>query len=768
MKESIHFAGWIVLLLGAVAADSRSSQSDSGAMAFSGRWQINMETIQARQFPFAIVEIDAGGVVPSAKIVATLPTNGWSITIGDISILNGQIALTFHIEDPHLLMYQFQVGKTARFRGKRVGDHLEGTVDTGAVNAWWYAYITTLEKLVPWIARKDEEAFRSACDRPAAERAEALKQVLKDYPAAHMKEQIHFEIAKSVQDPGQRAAALRRFLGEYPNGSCRDEANLEMALAHKDPVKRESEIRKFLEAFPTSYVREEACFQLISAIRNPREKTTAMEKFVRDFPGGVHQRTVFLQLLDARLQQKPLDESKIREFCLDFLKTRPDIVRPFGQYEWNYLSVDISEIARVLCENGALLDWALELAGKAAEILPPKSTAYDRVRYLTALGNVYYARKEYDQAEREYREALDAAGPSGNKNTIWNLGKALEARNDIDAALDAYMKAALLGPTPEIQASLEGAYHKKHGRLNGLEEKLDAMYRALPRRFDAGKYSRGDKGLDRRAVLAELFTGVECPICAAADLAFDGLANRYDRNTVVLLVYHLHKSGPRPGPDPFTNPDTLARSYYYDVSATPKVLIDGLDAQTSGAMASQAARVFNNYVSAVESRLDSLPRASLSRLTATPNGKAITVAGQVDISPDVGDRLGSLKIRIALVEEEISHSGGNGIRLHGFVVRKMLGSPGGIPIRKLGTGNLFSESVNLGKLSAGLRAYLKRYEKERPDFPGSAFSYREKYALINPAKLGIVVFVQNDKTKEILQAGYIKVEIGLRPAPDIP
>jgi thiol-disulfide isomerase/thioredoxin len=40
-------------------------------------------------------------------------------------------------------------------------------------------------------------------------------------------------------------------------------------------------------------------------------------------------------------------------------------------------------------------------------------------------------------------------------------------------------------------------------------------------------------------VLAELFTGSECPPCVGADLAFDGLVEAVPAKYLAVLVYHL-------------------------------------------------------------------------------------------------------------------------------------------------------------------------------------------------------------------------------------
>src|SRR5206468_734917 len=79
------------------------------------------------------------------------------------------------------------------------------------------------------------------------------------------------------------------------------------------------------------------------------------------------------------------------------------------------------------------------------------------------------------------------------------------------------------------------------------------------------------KGKNNRMVVLELFTGVQCPPCVSADIAFDALLKTYKSSDVILLQYHLHI----PGPDPLTNKDSEARSKFYGVQGTPTMVLDG-------------------------------------------------------------------------------------------------------------------------------------------------------------------------------------------------
>ena len=247
----------------------------------------------------------------------------------------------------------------------------------------------------------------------------------------------------------------------------------------------------------------------------------------------------------------------------------------------------------------------------------------------------------------------------------------------------------------------------------------------------------------QRVVLAELFTGAECGPCVAADLAFDTLGQRFDRQTVAVLCYHLNV----PGPDPMTNPDSEARGRYYRARATPTILLDGLDMQTGGGSASFAPELFNTCRERVESRRGRRAFARFSNLTAHRAGDSITIAGSVDVASEwVLDP----RLRIVLVENGIRYSGSNRVPVHNFVVRRFLGPADGALLRK--GSNEFRESASCGSISKELKQHAAIYEKERSELLGAEFRYSGTATTIDPEQVSVVLFIQDARTREVLQA----------------
>jgi hypothetical protein len=72
---------------------------------------------------------------------------------------------------------------------------------------------------------------------------------------------------------------------------------------------------------------------------------------------------------------------------------------------------------------------------------------------------------------------------------------------------------------------------------------------------------------------------------------------------------------------------------------------------------------------------------------------------------------------------------------------------------------LLSEKVDLSALVESLKATLDKFEKEPPPRFASNkdFEFKEKKHEIHYGNLSLVAFLQDDATKEILQASYFRM-----------
>ena len=110
-----------------------------------------------------------------------------------------------------------------------------------------------------------------------------------------------------------------------------------------------------------------------------------------------------------------------------------------------------------------------------------------------------------------------------------------------------------------------------------------------------------------------------------------------------------------------------------------------------------------------------------------------------------------MTLHLALVEDTVRYVGGNGVRFHHMVVRKLIGSPAGTTLSASGAKTAVSETIDVPSVAADLDRYLAGYEKTRAE-ASSGFAFKDRVDQLDAAHLLIVVFVQNDATKEVLQA----------------
>jgi len=255
----------------------------------------------------------------------------------------------------------------------------------------------------------------------------------------------------------------------------------------------------------------------------------------------------------------------------------------------------------------------------------------------------------------------------------------------------------------------------------------------------------GRKGKSDRGVLVEVFTGAECPPCAAVDLAFDGLMKTYKPEEAILLQYHVHI----PGPDPLTSPDSMKRveDYYADqIRGAPTVFIGGKLAPPAGGPAAASGKSYEAFVSQIDAGLEKPAGAKLALTVAKGEKGGFTAKATVADLETPGDKV---MLRFALAEERVRYTGGNGIRYHHLVVRSMPGGGKGFALPKKTAEQ--TVSFDPEEVRKGLTKYLDEFAKEETPFPRPD----RPLALKN---LKLVAFIQNDATREVLTAVQVEVD----------
>lgn len=218
-----------------------------------------------------------------------------------------------------------------------------------------------------------------------------------------------------------------------------------------------------------------------------------------------------------------------------------------------------------------------------------------------------------------------------------------------------------------------------------------------------------------RFVIGELFVNTSCPYCPEAEIALDTLLMPAYGNEMTIIRYHTWWPSPN---DPYyqynTNENTYRNNYYQNLY-TPHLFLDGgLDAENDNR---RWPRLIEAELAIASPLTISLDCAFDS---ATDQGTIdIQVFAELDPGPD------TLRLRVALTESNILWQAPNGLPIHNQVFRDMIPSLGGVSFA----------------IPQGDTAYFS--------FP---------FTIGPPLVAGnceLVVFVQNDRTRAIIQGNRI-------------
>ena len=260
-----------------------------------------------------------------------------------------------------------------------------------------------------------------------------------------------------------------------------------------------------------------------------------------------------------------------------------------------------------------------------------------------------------------------------------------------------------------------------------------------------------------RTVLLELFTGAGCGTCVPADLAFSGLRRTLSPTDAVVLQYRLHippeDPTARPAADPLANPAAERRADYYTVSKPPGAFINGEQSTPLGGGPDDAELRFASLLDAVEPLAEEDTPVTLD-LSVEPTDAGLKITAAAD-GREFG---GSVRLRLALAERIVPYAAANGLMVHEMVVRDMPGGADGIV--PAGDALRFEGTVDVAAVRDELAAYLDRYATQR----NAPFDSRP-LALDD---LTVVAWVQDDATKEVLQATAVDVAAARSSESDTP
>ncbi len=208
-----------------------------------------------------------------------------------------------------------------------------------------------------------------------------------------------------------------------------------------------------------------------------------------------------------------------------------------------------------------------------------------------------------------------------------------------------------------------------------------------------------------RVVVAEMFTATWCSYCAKAEPALDRLAD--EQSDLAVLMYH-----PDDGRDDLGTDDLDKRKAIYDdVDGYPTTFFDGVERIGGGYDG-----IYDDYKAAFKGRED---RKTSAEIDLRFRLKSQDTKGKVNLSVEATKELpDNTSLLVVLYEDNVKHSGSNGLSKYRFTVRDIL----------------IQKQLTIAK--------------------GESYD-REKLFDLDPAweasELGVVAFIQDGETAEILQ-----------------
>ncbi len=328
-------------------------------------------------------------------------------------------------------------------------------------------------------------------------------------------------------------------------------------------------------------------------------------------------------------------------------------------------------------------------------------------------------------------EAYKAAGGAPTAMAFYFFAETSMKLNKNTDALAGYMSAAVEN-YEDAATKAKAAWIKVNGKDDGFAAALEAKQKELPYHPAAFKAPADWKG---KTVLAEIFTGSECPPCVAADLGFDGLIESVPGQYLAILEYHL----PIPRPDPIMNPATGARQKFYGVNSTPSTFFDGEAKLGGGGGRANAENKYNQYLAEITPRLSEAPATTLK-------AKASLSGDTVKVDVTVGKPAAGAEIHVVLIQNEVPYKGSNGIVFHKLAVRD---------IRTI-TAEAPQAVFDLAASEKATDAYLTEFEKTYTRVPN--FKWTERHFKISRGGLKVVVFAQDPQTKKVHNAVTVDVK----------
>lgn len=485
------------------------------------------------------------------------------------------------------------------------------------------------------------------------------------------------------------------------------------------------------------------------------DEFAANKQFTKDFPESPLAMDTFMRMMKSETG-RGLEEAEIGELAESLINNSEYWGERMRQQA-------VVEVGVAIAENKKHPQLALKYLLEAEKFLSDTSpqTWTILVPFHTAM--MYQEIGDSDEALQRMI-AFHKAHPFEPLGAYY-AAEMLESRGDFAGALQIYSELACL---PNMKQSLDETFEGRPGytpvtkKMRELWEKhsenandqgafiqhiLDA-YRKGIRSFvtDQMEPRPAKPGTQNHVVLLEYFTTADAPLGVGIDVAVSGLTHAFGPSELVALRYHL----PTEEPDPMAGPQCKDRLSYYNSRVVPSMFIDGKQIYVEPGRLSHSATIYENIRNFVEPLLAETVDIELKLSTKVDEDRM-----NIDVEALSNKAFeDDIRLRLVLVEEEVAVETPSGVLLHENLVRIMPGGAEGIAPQD---GKLaFQTELLLEDYRKQLLDELQAYEEMRSNLLGKEF----KYGIypIGPVRLKLAAFVQNNKTKEVLQSAITDLE----------
>lgn len=570
---------------------------------------------------------------------------------------------------------------------------------------------------------------------------------------------IAIAFAFSISAQGSKTSASVEPTAEKKTLSPRDELEEKVRKSLKNPPEFVANVSEFIKKYPYS---ERATSYLYS-----------LSKVIKDV-NDVNQASGLVDQLIKNTEQAP------EPLKGEIYRRGADALFNKGLFEE---AADLSQKAIILFDEKAYLEFKekqheFTMTELIARNPKYKTRAFDRERsrgfyvgtktdVYNLLGKSLWELGKFEQAEKAYR---DSFAIRTSKNAALGIAKASEKNKRDTEALEYAATAVLTGKAePDETEYFRSLYAKQHqGKTDEIEDYLDEHFNKTYSNPVKGEKYRPTSKRSDRTVLAEFITGAGCVPCVPVDYTFETALKDYSSKELVLLVYHWHA----PTWDPLGNYSSDSRVKYYDVNSAPIVIFDGRKSDKEGDYYGSAGEqneiheIAKGLNEEIKSGLE-VPAEAQIKLKAKRNDQTVRINVIADGIENASD---DVSLQIALVENEVTYSGENGLRFQMMVVRALAGDNDmrvfGIKIDPSKT-NKIEYVFDIAKVVAQNLRYYDTYSVERmeelkkmwggngPEGFKVEFKYQKNQ--INPNNLSVVAFLQDNKTKKILQSSWVNL-----------